>query len=111
MSYYLVQAAYTPEAWAILTKNPQNRIEAIKPAVENLGGKVEGGWFSFGEFDVVLILNMPDNISAAAMAMAFAAGGALKSIKTTPLLTPDEAMDAMKKGAGSGYKSSFQFIR
>jgi hypothetical protein len=43
--------------------------------------------------------------------MAFAAGGALKTVKTTPLLTAEEAMEAMKKGAGSGYKATFQFIK
>ena len=57
---------------------------------------------------------MPDNVSTAAVAMAFAAGGArraLTAIKTTPLLTAEEAIEAMKRGAGSGYKSSFQFIK
>lgn len=111
MPHYLVQVTYTPEAWTMLTNNPQNRIEAIRPAVEKLGGKVEGGWFSFGEYDVVIVMDMPDNVSAAAVAMAFAAGGALKTIKTTPLLTAEEAMEAMEKGARSGYKPSFQFIK
>lgn len=111
MPHYLIEVAYTPEAWTMLTKNPQDRIEAIKPAVEKLGGKVQNGWFSFGEYDVVIVLDMPDNVTAAAIAMAFAAGGALKTVKTTPLLTSEEAMEAMKKGAESGYKSSFQFIR
>jgi uncharacterized protein with GYD domain len=107
----MIEVAYTPEAWTMLTKNPQNRIEAIRPAVEKLGGKVENGWFSFGEYDLIIILDMPDNVGAAAIAMAFAAGGALKTVKTTPLLTAEEAMEAMKKGAGSGYKASFQFIK
>jgi uncharacterized protein with GYD domain len=111
MPHYLIEVAYTPEAWMTLTKNPQHRIDAIKPPVEKLGGKVECGWFSFGEYDVIVVLNMPDNVAAAAIAMAFAAGGALKSVKTTPLLTAEEAMEAMQKGAESGYKTSFQFIK
>jgi uncharacterized protein with GYD domain len=111
MPHYLIEVSYTPEAWMTLTKKPHDRIEAIRPAVEKLGGKVENGWFSFGEYDVIVVLDMPDNIAAAAIAMAFAAGGALKTVKTTPLLTTEEAMEAMKRGAESGYKTSFQFIK
>ncbi len=104
MPHYLSQVSYTAEAWEKLVKSPQNRFEAVKPAIEKLGGKIEQGYFSFGEYDVAVIIQMPDNVSAAAIAMAFAAGGACKSVKTTPLLTAAEAQDAMKKAAGSGYR-------
>jgi hypothetical protein len=63
MPHYLLQAAYTPQAWEALVRNPHNRFEAIRPAIEKLGGK------------------------AAAIAIAFAAGGALKAVKTTPSIT------------------------
>ena len=49
MPHYLMQVAYTPEAWATLSKNPQNRLEAVRPVVEDLGGKMEAGYLSFGE--------------------------------------------------------------
>jgi len=104
MTYYLLQAAYTPEAWAALIKAPQNRIVAIRPVIEKLGGKIEGAWFCFGEYDVVLICQMPNHISAAAFSMAAAAAGALKATKTTPLVTPDEGMEAMRKAATCGYR-------
>jgi uncharacterized protein with GYD domain len=104
MAYYLVQVAYTPEACANLVKNPQNRTEAVRPVVEKLGGKMEGAWLAFGEYDVVLIARMPDNVSAAAFAMAASAGGALKACKTTPLLTVEEGVEAMRKAAGAGYR-------
>ncbi|MGH2576005.1 MAG: GYD domain-containing protein [Ignavibacteria bacterium] len=104
MPYYLVQVAYTSGAWASMIKNPQNRTEAVRPAVEKLGGKIEGAWFAFGDYDVVAIFNMPDNVNAAAISLAFSAGGAAKSVKTNPLLTIEEAMDAMKKAGGTGYK-------
>ncbi len=103
MPHFLCQVSYTTEAWEKLLKSPQNRFDAVRPAVEKLGGKVENGWFSFGDFDAVVIIQMPDNISAAAIAMAFAAGGALKAVKTTPLLTAAEGLDAMKKAAIAGY--------
>src|SRR5581483_9179746 len=79
MPNYLLQVAYSREGWEALVKQPQNRIEAVTPAIEKLGGKVKHAWFSFGDHDVVLITEMPDNVSAAAIAMAFAGGGACKS--------------------------------
>ena len=104
MSYFLFQASYTAEAWAAQVKNPKDRIRAVKPVVRKLGGKMVHGWLSFGEYDVVAVCEMPDNTSAAAFSIAAVAGGALKDSKTTPLITADEAVEAMKKAAGAGYK-------
>jgi len=104
MAYYLVQAAYSGEACAALLKKPENRQEAVRGVVERMGGRVEGFWFSFGEYDVVLICQMPNNVTAAAFSMTISAGGAAKAVKTTPLMTMEEGMEAMKKGAESGYR-------
>jgi len=103
MAQYLLQAAYTSEAWANMVKHPQDRIAVVSKAVQNLGGKVIGGWLSFGDYDTVVILEMPDHTSAAAFSIAAAAGGACKSVKTTPLLTPEEGVEAAKRAAKSGY--------
>ncbi len=104
MPSYLLQVAYTPETLAALIKNPQNRIEAVRKPIEKLGGKVVSGWFAFGDYDIVAILEMPDNESAAAFSLAVGAGGACKSVKTTPLMSADEAIGAMKKAGATGYK-------
>jgi uncharacterized protein with GYD domain len=104
MPSYLVQVAYTPETVAALVAQPQDRTEAIGKVVKKLGGKPGKLYLSFGDYDVVGIYEMPDNVSAAAFAMAIAAGGACKSVKTTPLMTGEEAVAAMKKAGGSGYK-------
>jgi len=106
MPHYLQQVAYSPEGWEALVEKPQNRIEAVRPAIEKLGGKIESAWFAFGDYDVVLIVQMPTNVDAGAIAMAFAAGGACKTVKTTPLLTVEEAVEAMKKAAGAGYRAA-----
>ena len=106
MPYYLQQIAYSIEGWKALIKKPQNRIEAVRPAIEKLGGKIDGAWFTFGDYDIVLIVQMPGNVDAGAIAIAFAAGGACKAVKTTPLLTVDEAVEAMKKAAGSEYHAA-----
>ena len=106
MPNYLLQVAYSREGWEALIKHPQNRIEAVTPAIEKLGGKVKHAWFAFGDKDVIIVAEMPDNVSAAAIAIAFAGGGACKSVQTTPLLTVEEAVTAMKKAGQSGYKAA-----
>lgn len=105
MANYLLQVAYTPEAWANLIAHPQDRIDAVRPVIEKLGGKVQHGWFAFGDYDLVTIIEMPGNVEAAAFSLAAAAGGAIRSIKTTPLLTTAEGIEALKKAAKSGYKA------
>jgi uncharacterized protein with GYD domain len=104
MASFLVQASYTSEALASLMKNPENRTEVVKKVAKKLGGKLSASWLSFGEYDLVMMVEMPDNISIASFAIAAAAGGSLKSVKTTPLLSVDDAMAAVKKASTSGYR-------
>jgi uncharacterized protein with GYD domain len=104
MPHYLQQVAYSREGWEAVLANPQNRIDAVRPAIEKLGGRIETAWFSFGDYDVVVIIELPDNVSAAAIAMAFAAGGACKSVHTTPLISPEEALQALRKAGECGYR-------
>lgn len=104
MPTYMIQGSYTKEGMAALVRNPQNRIEAVKPPIEKLGGKLHEAYFAFGDYDFVIIVSMPDNVSAVALPMAFGASGAIRATKTTPLLTADETMEAMRRAASSGYK-------
>jgi uncharacterized protein with GYD domain len=94
MPYYLLQVAYSPEAWAAMVKKPHMPLEGLRPILERLGGKLEGGWLAFGEYDAVLICQMPDQASAAALAMSAATEGAVRAIKTTPLMT-DRSVDGL----------------
>ena len=103
MPYYLVQTAYTPEAWATMIKNPQDRIALVRPAIESVGGTIEAGYLSFGEYDLVAIVEFPDNVSAAAFSISVASKGGVKAFKTTPLMTTAEAQQAMQKAGGSTY--------
>ncbi len=106
MAYFLLQVAYTREAWAAMVKNPQDRAAAVEPAIKKLGGTVEKFWMSFGEYDIVGIVQMPDNVAAAAFAMAISAGGACKAVNTVPLLTMEEGTQAMQNAATCGYKAA-----
>jgi len=104
MASYLLQVGYTPEAWAAMISNPQDRSAAIKIPVEKLGGRVERFWLSFGDYDVIGVIEMPDSVSAAAFSMAIAAGGSCRAVHTTPLLSSSEGLEAMKKAATCGYQ-------
>jgi uncharacterized protein with GYD domain len=101
MAHYLVQLAYTPEAWAAQVKSPQNRIEVVRPFLEKLGARFEVAYLAFGKYDTVFIMEAPDNVSAAAISLAITAGGAVKAYETTPLMTPEEGIEAMRKAAGA----------
>jgi uncharacterized protein with GYD domain len=105
MPSYLVQVSYTSEAVAALMKKPQDRSAVVGKTVEKLGGSVKTAWLSFGDYDTIVLIDMPDNVSAAAFALAVSAGGSCKAVKTTPLLSVEEGLAAMKKASGSGYRS------
>ena len=104
MPHYLIEVGYNTSGLAGLVSEPQDRIEKVTPAIEAFGGRVESAYYAFGEHDVVLICEMPDNTTAAAFALAVGAGGTFSSYRTTVLLTPDEAVQAMSKAAESSYQ-------
>jgi uncharacterized protein with GYD domain len=95
--HYMVQLSYTPEAWAAQLKDPRNRVEIVRPVLEKAGARFEATYMTFGEYDLVFIMEAPDNVSAASLSLAFTAGGSVKTIKTTPLLTIDDGVAAMRK--------------
>ena len=104
MPHYLIQASYTAEAWKALLNKPENRSEAVRPVIEKLGGRIVHSWYAFGPHDIVAIVEMPDNVSAAAFSLAQSAGGALRSLETTPLLEFSEGLEAMKRASKAGYR-------
>ena len=98
MPIYMYQAAYSAESWAAQVKAPENRVEATgRRLCEAAGGKLLGGWYCFGDYDFVIIADMPGNEAMTALALAAAAGGAIKSAKTTVLMPGTEIVSALKK--------------
>ena len=92
-----------------MSATPQDRSKLLGAVLEKLGGRVDHFWFSVGDFDAFVIVELPDNISAAAVQFAGLAGGGFKSLRTTPLLSVEAAMEAMKK-AGE-LRSSSQYAK
>lgn len=104
MPIYMIQAAYTNDAWGRLVQRPEDRAEALRPVVEGLGGHLLSWYYCFGDYDVVALVELPGNVRAAALSMAAAAGKAVRSVKTTPLMTPEEGFDAMLLAQGARYR-------
>src|SRR3954454_6778242 len=96
MPLYLSRFSYTPAAWARLIENPEDRRKAAQEYIESVGGKLHGFWYAFGEHDGYNLWEAPDNVAMAAVALAIAGGGALSSFETTPLLTVDETIEALR---------------
>jgi uncharacterized protein with GYD domain len=101
---YLIQGSYTPETWAKLTRNPEDRAQSIVPIMESVGAHLDAFYFAFGDDDIVVIADAPDNVTAAAIAVAVTSSGAFKAFKTTVLMSSLEGMEVMKKAAGVSYR-------
>jgi uncharacterized protein with GYD domain len=100
MAKYLCQASYTPEGMRGLIKDKASgRKAAVQAALRAAGGKLESFYYAFGKDDVVIIVDMPDNATAAGFLTTVAASGMVR-IRTTPLLTVEE----MDKGLASKAK-------
>jgi uncharacterized protein with GYD domain len=104
MPLYLTRFSYTPDTWARLIGNPEDRRLAAKSYIESVGGQLQGFWYAFGPQDGYTLWEAPDNVSMAAVALAISGGGALSSFETTVLLTVDETMDALRRAEHIRYK-------
>ena len=104
MPLYLSKFSYTPEAWARLVRNPEDRRKAAEEYIASVGGKLHGFWYAFGTHDGYNLFEAPDNVSMAAVAVAISAGGALSSLETTVLLSVEETIDALRKAEQIRYR-------
>jgi uncharacterized protein with GYD domain len=97
MATYLMKFKYTAETWKALLDDPADRTEPIAGAVRKLGGELKGFWLAFGEYDGYLLVESPEPLTPAALAMLDVGGGFVSSMETTVLLGIGEAVEAMKK--------------
>jgi uncharacterized protein with GYD domain len=105
MALYLIQASYTAEALATLAKNPQDRTPGVAAVAEKLGGRLLHLFYALGDSNIVGIIDLPDATAATAAALAIVSPGHLRSYKTTPLLTVQEAMEGMRKAGELTYQA------
>jgi uncharacterized protein with GYD domain len=95
MSYYLYQLTYSKDAIKALVANPSDREAAARKAIEAFGGKLHYLFFAFGQYDVICLIEMPDDKAAMASAAVVASAGTVSASSTTKLMTAKEAMEAM----------------
>jgi uncharacterized protein with GYD domain len=99
MPLYLTAFSQTPETWASLISNPEDRRDALRPVMEAAGCQLYGYWYAFGEIDGYVLFEAPDDVTAAGVLVKVAASAAFTRLATTKLLTVEEALDAFG-GAG-----------
>ena len=104
MAHYLLQASYTSQTIGDLVANPQDRSVPLRALIEQAGGTLHSFYYAFGDYDIVGIAEVPDNVTMAALAMAVGAGGALREFKTTVLIPMSDAVDAMRRASTVGYR-------
>ena len=104
MPQYMLQFTYTTDTWNALVANPVDRSAAVTALAKKMGGKFISLNYTMGDYDGVLVVEAADDTAVMALALAAMGPGHLKATKTTKLMTPAEAVAAMKKAQGAGYK-------
>jgi len=102
MPYYLIQAAYTAEAWGAQLKAPEDPRDRLQALEQAFGGRLASFFYCFGDYDVLGIVEFPGNEAAAAAAFASLGRGWARAFKTTPLMTVEEGLSAMRTASGAG---------
>lgn len=95
MPYYLYQLSYAKDAVKAMVASPTDREVAARKLIEALGGKLHHLYFAFGQYDVVCLIEAPDDKTMMAGAAAVASAGTVSAASTTKLMTATEAMEAM----------------
>jgi uncharacterized protein with GYD domain len=103
--HYLVQFAYSAEAWEALLKHPEDRTEAVDALAKSAGGRLVALYYHSGEFDGTVILESPDDAAANATVMAVLASGGIRATRTTRLLTPKEAVESFTRAGKIAYRA------
>lgn len=106
MAHYMVQFKYSLDNIKGLVQKPENRTNLIRQSAESFGGRVHNLFYSYGEYDGVVIGEFPDNESCTAFLLMIASKKGVAEFKTTVLIDPEEAMRSMQRAGGTktGYR-------
>ncbi len=108
MPFFLVQASYTPQALAALARQPEDREAGFRRLVEGLNGRVHAFFWAQGDYDLVVIVELPDAEAANALAVAAISPGHARAYRTTPLFTNEETMRAFARAGQLSYRGPSQ---
>lgn len=104
MPTFIAQGRYSADAIRGMVAKPEDRTEAVAALAKNAGGKLISHYLTFGEYDFLVILEMPDSKAAASVALAAAAGGSVTGMKTFEAMTAAEARQAFAAAGGLSKK-------
>ncbi len=104
MPHYLWQVSYTAQGVSGLVKTAEDRSAIIRSLVEGVGGRMESFYYTFGDYDALVILELPDNVTMAALSMAVGASEAVTNLRTTVLIPASEGVEAARKATGISYR-------
>ena len=104
MGRYLWQVSYSNDAWGPQIANPQNRLETVGAMLEPAGIKLIEGYATLGEYDLVAIVEAPDDKTIAAASIAISSTGSVSALKTSPLMPVEDLVDALSIAKEITYK-------
>lgn len=99
MAFYMMRGKFSQHAMGALVQRPEDRMLTTTKLLKGVGGRLHYYFFCLGEYDFVLLFELPDNVSAAALSMTLSASGSVNSVDTTVLMTMEEAIAAMRKAS------------
>ena len=104
MPLYLTRFSYTPETWNAMIEQPEDRRDVARAIIESVGGRLQGFWYAFGQYDGYTLWEAPDNVKMASVALALSSRGAITSQETLVLLTVEETLEALRGAAQIPYR-------
>jgi uncharacterized protein with GYD domain len=105
MPRYLLEFSYTADAWAALAHEPADRSQGIEKLCEAYGGHLVDLYYSFSDVDGVVLIDVPDHVSASGVVLTALAQGHIKTYKMVPLLTASETLQIMRIAGAISYPS------
>jgi uncharacterized protein with GYD domain len=104
MPLYMIQARFTSEAWEALYTSDVDRREVISKMLSESGGRLIDYYFSFGDSDVIVVTEAPDNITASSAVIAVARSGAVTHVVTTVLMSYEDGIAALNSSGAMEYQ-------
>ena len=104
MPLFLTRFSYTSETWNAMIARPEDRRDMAREIIESVGGRLQGFWYAFGQYDGYTLWEAPDNVKMASVALALSSRGAIKSQETVVLLTVEETLEAARGAAKVPYR-------
>jgi excisionase family DNA binding protein len=104
MPHYMVQFSYSPQVWAGLIEQPEDRTAAVRGLIEGVGGRLVGLYWAFGDYDGVAIFEAPDNIAIGGAMVRVLGAGVFSAVKTTPLFTAREGQQLLALAGRASYR-------